>query len=410
MAREALVVDGDGHVMEPEDLWTSRMDADRWGDWIPHKETDNETYETIYTGGVIRGGGKELQYQMADAVGMTPKEFYDLLESLRRPGGYDPNARVVDMDADGIDAAVLYPSQAMFFGPNDLIPALHDIDFVTDCIRAYNDWISEYCSAHPTRLFGVAGTPLQDIERAVAEVHRAVGELGLKAVFIRPSAYQLAEDGQELPLNHHVYDPFWAACQELGVPIGLHPATHTDVPNAARKFNLIRQTASISEATKVADDVVGSTAMSIAVGAPVDAIIALGRLLMGGVCERFPDLKFLILESGGGWAASILERMDEEIEANPQESRWLTMRPSEYFRRQCWISFEPNDPTLPRVADLIGEDRIIWASDFPHSDAVYPGSVKALEDTIAPLSDVVKDQIRGGNAVAAYGLDRAGER
>ena len=164
MAREALVVDGDGHVMEPEDLWTSRMDADRWGDWIPHKETDNETYETIYTGGVIRGGGSELQYQMADAVGMTPKEFYDLLESLRRPGGYDPNARVVDMDADGIDAAVLYPSQAMFFGPNDLIPALHDIDFVTDCIRAYNDWIAEYCAAHPTRLFGVAGTPLQDID------------------------------------------------------------------------------------------------------------------------------------------------------------------------------------------------------------------------------------------------------
>ena len=148
--------------------------------------------------------------------------------------------------------------------------------------------------------------------------------------------------------------------------------------------------------------------MSIAVGAPVDAIISLGRLLMGGVCERFPDLKFLILESGGGWAASILERMDEEIEANPQESRWLTMRPSEYFRRQCWISFEPNDPTLPRVADLIGEDRIIWASDFPHSDAVYPGSVKALEDTIAPLSDAVKDQIRGSNAVAAYGLPLGG--
>ena len=119
-----LVVDGDGHVMEPEDLWTARMDASRWGDWIPHKESDHETYETIYTGGAIRGGGRELQYQMAEAVGMTPKEFYDLLASLRRPGGYDPDARVVDMDADGIDAAVLYPSQAMFFGPNDPIPAL----------------------------------------------------------------------------------------------------------------------------------------------------------------------------------------------------------------------------------------------------------------------------------------------
>ena len=276
---------------------------------------------------------------------------------------------------------------------------MRDPAFVLDCHRAYNDWIAEFCAYAPDRLFAAAAVPLQDIDLAVAEAHargrraRAEGDLHPLVGLRRRPAVQPP-----------VYDPFWAACQELGVPIGLHPATHTDLPNAARKFNLIRQSADITEANKVADDVVGGTAMSIAVGAPVDAIVSLGRLLMGGVCERFPELKLLILESGGGWAASILERMDEEIEANPQESRWLTMRPSEYFRRQCWISFEPNDPTLPRLADLIGEDRIIWASDFPHSDAVYPGSVKALEDTIAPLSDTVKDQIRGRNAVAAYGL------
>ena len=144
--------------------------------------------------------------------------------------------------------------------------------------------------------------------------------------------------------------------------------------------------------------------MSIAIGAPVDAIVTLGRLIMGGVCERFPELRLLILESGGGWAASILERMDEELHANPQESRWLKLTPSEYFRRQCWISFEPNDPTLPRLADLIGTDRILWASDFAHSDAVYPGTVKALDACIAPLDAAVQDQIRGGNAIDAYRL------
>jgi uncharacterized protein len=187
--------------------------------------------------------------------------------------------------------------------------------------------------------------------------------------------------------------------------VGLHPATHTDLPNAARLFNLIRRSPDMAVANKVADEVTGGTALSIAVGAPVDAIISLGRLLMGGVCERFPALKLIVLESGGGWAASLLERMDEEVEANPQEARWLSLLPSEYFRRQCWISFEPNDPTLPRVADLIGEDRLLWASDFPHSDAIYPGTVKALEDTIAPLDASVKDGIRGANAIAAYGLD-----
>src|SRR6185436_14430251 len=109
-----LIIDADGHTMEPGDLWTERMDAKRWGDWIPRKVVEDEVYEIVYTGGVVRGGGRELHDQMAAAVGMTAQEFFDLLESLRVPGGHDPNARLVDMDADGIDAAVLYPSQAMF--------------------------------------------------------------------------------------------------------------------------------------------------------------------------------------------------------------------------------------------------------------------------------------------------------
>jgi len=265
--------------------------------------------------------------------------------------------------------------------------------------RAYNDWMHEFCSVAPKRLYAAAVVPLQSIELAVKEATRAVTELGAKAIFVRSAAYV-----DELPFSHRVYDPFWTCVQELGVPVGFHPATHTDLPNAARLFNLIRRTADMMEANKVSDDVVGGTAMSIAVGAPVDAIITLGRLLMGGVCERFPNLKLLILESGGGWTASLLERMDEELEANPQESRWLSLKPSEYFRRQCWISFEPNDPVLPRVADLIGTDRILWASDFPHSDAVYPDTVGQLDRNIAGLDAAVPEQIRGQNARAAFSI------
>jgi predicted TIM-barrel fold metal-dependent hydrolase len=394
-----MLVDADGHVMEPADVWVDRMDHARWGDLIPHyvaEDTDGK--DSWYLGGVRRAAGSAI---FGCSAGFDAEELLsrNWKYTEGHAGAWDPTARIQTLDDEGIDATVIYPSLTLTLGPLDPIEAVHDPDFVLACHRAYNDWIAEYCSTAPDRLFAAAAVPLQAVDLAVAEAQRAVGDLGLKAVFVRSAAYV-----DELPFSHRVYDPFWAACQELGVPIGLHPATHTDLPNAARLFHLIRRTADIAEATKVADDVVGSTAMSIAVGAPVDAIVSLGRLLMGGVCERYPELKFLVLESGGGWAASILERMDEEIDANPQEARWLTMKPSEYFRRQCWISFEPNDPTLPRVADLIGEDRILWASDFPHSDAVYPGSVKALEDTIAPLDETVKDQIRGGNAVVAYGL------
>src|SRR5215203_4258976 len=151
MPDEAVVVDADGHTMEPHDLWSARMDRKRWGDWVPRKVVEDEVYETYYAGGSVRGGGRELQDAMAAAVGMTPRQFHDMLQSLRVPGGHDPDARVADMDRDGIDVAVLYPSTALFFGPDDPIDAFHDVEFVLDCQRAYNDWVAEYCAAHPRR-------------------------------------------------------------------------------------------------------------------------------------------------------------------------------------------------------------------------------------------------------------------
>src|SRR5207237_5629939 len=139
----------------------------------------DECYDLLYVGGAIRGGGRELQDQMSAAVGLTPQEFHDLTQSLYRDGGHDAKARLADMDADGIDVSVLYPSQAMFFGPCDPIPALHDVEFVVACQRAYNEWLAEFCSAAPSRLFGVAAVPLQDPRLAAPGLRRPVGELGL---------------------------------------------------------------------------------------------------------------------------------------------------------------------------------------------------------------------------------------
>jgi predicted TIM-barrel fold metal-dependent hydrolase len=398
-----ILVDADAHVMEPSGVWVDRMDATKWGGLIPYYlAEDFDGKDSWYVGGVRRAGGSAI---FGCSAGFDPEEL--LARNWKYTEGHaaawDPNARVATLDSEGIDATVLYPSIALTFGPLDPIEAVRNPAFVVDLHRAYNDWIAEYCAAAPDRLFAMAAVPLQDIGLAVGEAHRAVGELGLQGVFVRSAAYV-----DDLPFSHPVYDPFWAACQELDVPIGFHPATHTDLPNAASKFNLIRRSADQAVANKVADEVVGGTAMSIAIGAPVDAIITLGRLVMGGVCERFPRLRFLILESGGGWAASILERMDEEVKANPQESRWLRLLPSEYFRRQCWISFEPDDPTLPRLADLIGPDRILWASDFPHSDAIYPGAGKAIRNLVAPLPVDQRAMIAGGNAIEAYRLPLGG--
>jgi predicted TIM-barrel fold metal-dependent hydrolase len=398
-----LVVDADGHTVEPDDLWIERMDHTRWGDWIPRKVTEDEVYETIYAGGTIRSGGRKVRDAVAREVGKTPRELYDLLQSIRRPGAHDPHARLADMDRDGIDAAVLYPSLAMFFGPVDEIQAFHDVAFVADCQRAYNDWVAECCSAAPTRLFGVAAVPLQEPERAVAEAERAVGRLGLRGVFVRPSAYLFDAGGRELPLSHSAYDRFWAACQDLDVPVALHPGVHVDTPGACRKFGLVAKTENIMLSNSARDELHGGSALGQAVGNTVDMMVSLGRLLMGGVCERFPRLRLLFLESGGGWIPTQLERMDEQVKAFPLERRWLSLLPSEYFRRQCWAGFEAEEWNIAACAEFLGADRILWASDYPHPE-YHAGVVKELEAAIAGLSSDDQRKVLGGNAIEAYRL------
>jgi predicted TIM-barrel fold metal-dependent hydrolase len=115
----------------------------------------------------------------------------------------------------------------------------------------------------------------------------------------------------------------------------------------------------------------------------------------------------LIVESGGGWVASLIERMDEQVAAFPLEARWLKLLPSEYFKRQCWVSFDPGEKTLGATAELLGTDRVLWASDFPHPDAKYPGVVAELRATIGGLPEDAQGRILGENAVAAYNLPLA---
>jgi predicted TIM-barrel fold metal-dependent hydrolase len=393
------VIDGDGHVVEPPDLWQSRMDRSRWGDWIPHVDPADGT---LYVGGEVRGGGPETLRRVSALSGIPLADveagFEQTAASLSRRGGFDPRARLEDMDRDGLDAAVIYPTSGLFFAPLDPIAAVRNPEFALDCQRAYNDWLAEYCDAAPDRLFGIAAAPLQDVDLAVGEVRRAVRDLGLKGVFIRPSPYL-----GEQPLSDRAYDPFWAACQELGVPVSLHPAVHVDTPGACRKFALVRDDANLSVSNGAVTPELGGSAFGQAIGNAVDMIVTMGRLLMGGVCERFPELTFIFLESGGGWCATQLERMDEQVEAFGLEGRWLSRPPSEYFRRQCYVSFDPGEWNLAASARFIGVERILWASDYPHPE-YRSDVVDELMRGIATLSRPDQARVTGTNAIDAYHL------
>ena len=239
-------------------------------------------------------------------------------------------------------------------------------------------------SSAPTRPIGCSAWPARrsKMSRVRAPKSSARSGTGCAAVFVRPSAYV-----DELPLNHHVYDDFWSTCQELGVPVAFHPGVHVDTPGACRKFGLVAISENATVTNMAMDEIHGGSALGQAVGNPVDMIITMGRVLMGGVCERFPRLKLVFLESSGGWMPSMLERMDEQVQAFPLERRWLSLLPSEYFARQCYVSFEPEEWNLAAAAEQLGTDRILWASDYPHPE-YHPGVLDELRERIAPLADV----------------------
>ncbi len=395
---DVLVVDGDGHTMEPTDLWVERMDAAKWGDWIPQARGEL-LFGEFWVGGELRSGGREALERICDHAGVTAEEYRAGLATLMLKGGGDPDARIVDLDRVGIDVAVLYPTRTMFFGPVDPIGALGNAEFVRDCQRAYNQWVAEYCGAAPDRLFAVGAVPLQDMELAVAEVER-VAAMGLVGVMIRPSAYI-----DELPLSHEVYDRFWAACQDHDLAVGFHPGVHVDTPDVIRKLGLCRFDKNLQITNADVDPVYGGSGLGQAIGNTANMMVTMGRILMGGVAERFPRLRFLFLESGGGWCATQLDRMDEQVEAFALEGRWLSLLPSEYFARQCYISFEPGEWNLAASAEKLGADRVLWASDYPHPE-YHDGVVTELQASVSSLSAEDQRRIVGENAIEAYRLPR----
>jgi predicted TIM-barrel fold metal-dependent hydrolase len=312
------------------------------------------------------------------------------------------------MTEDGIETSVLYPT--FLLG----IQSHRDVEFADVQCRAYNDWLSDHVAGGDCRLHGVAVLPQQDIALAAAEIRRVADKPGIVGVFIRPNP---TEDWK--PFNHSVYDPLWQAAAETGLPIGLHPYLAADLPGACvgLRINRLNTSAlppggsaagagSAGGAGGTGDVNIDNVLFTQAIANPVDMMTSMAFLLAGGVCERFTGLKLVFLEANGGWLVPWLERLDHHARVFSWDVPGLTLLPSEYFRRQCWISFDPDESTLAFTADspLCGAERIIWASDYPHPDAKFPGVTEELREAIAPLSEEQQRRVAGENALALYGI------
>ncbi|HEY1650305.1 MAG TPA: amidohydrolase family protein [Acidimicrobiales bacterium] len=364
--RAGAVVDADGHVVEPEVAWAGLPDAIR-----PRITADANGYEHV-----VVGDTEILAVPLGNLArpGSTfddPATFRPLADAL--PGGWDAPLRLADMDAEGIDQAVLFPTIGLYFS---VVP---DPASAVALAAAYNDWLAGYCAADARRLFGAALLPLQDPAAAAHELRRAVGELGFVAGFVRPNPCL----GRSL--SDRAYDVVWDAAEELDVPIGVHEGSSVVVPTlgADRPFNPM---------------------ILHAVSHSFEAMLACAQLIAFGVLERHPALRVVFLESSGGWAPFWLERLDEQAKSFGGFCPDLALRPSEYFARQCAISFEVDEQTLPALAPFVGPERIVWGSDYPHHDATFPGAVDALRRTIAPCPTATQAKVLGLNARSIYRL------
>jgi predicted TIM-barrel fold metal-dependent hydrolase len=320
--------------------------------------------------------------------------------SAVRGGAFEPAPRLPDMDVEGIAQAVLYPT--MLLG----LPGLADAEFAEVQANAYNEWLAEYCSYSPKRLFGVAVAPAQDVERAVRAIRRAK-ELGHVGVFMRPNPSL-----GDRKFTDPVYDPIWRTCEELELPVGFHPFLAPDMPGACRALGYGAMRAAGVDYGRDTENAanpinnLGNVFFSQALSNPFDMMECVSLMCAGGVLERFPKLVVLFLEANGGWIVPWLERLDHHYEVFTWDVPWLRMKPSEYFRRQGYISFDPDESTLAFTAQhpLVGADRIIWASDYPHPDAKFPGVVRELAEQTATLGAGERARIVGANARAIYHL------
>ncbi len=383
--RYAGAIDADGHVLEPPDMWERYCDpGDRDRAMAIRKDDDGLEYLDLGGGRpskIIRKGYPSGVGYMDRLAGIVyerePKTGSPYVDDAPL-GAMDPKERLQRLDMENIERAILYPSLSVLWGAE-----IEDEQVVQPNLRAYNRWIVDFCSDSNGRLVPVAQLSLGDVESAEKELRRAAAD-GVKGVWVPPFTTT------RTPLGDPRHDRIFAACQELDLPLGIHPAFEPKwcAPGRFGDYTSARY----------------GFFLNVTAG---DAVRhAFTSLFQYGVFGRFPGLKVIVLESGAGWIGYWLDRMDTmygTIQGAPVREL-LPEPPSHYFRTQCWISGDPDEKSLAAVIPTVGEDRFFWASDFPHPDHP-PDYVPEVERLVESLPESAREGFLGKNVLDAYDLD-----
>jgi uncharacterized protein len=379
------VVDSDMHLIEPADLWQRYMDR-KFRDCAP--VGNNAPIPRNI--GVDLSGGKPSQHPEAAphmhnwfralSAHMTPVEPEYEFAAKRN---FDGESQLLAMDREGIDVAALYPSRGLFVlgvdssetaGSNGIDPAL-----ATAIARAYNDWLYEFMAPDRKRMYGAAMVAAHDVKGAAAETRRCVEKYGFKSIFLLPGQIN------KRPWHDPSYDPLWAECEQLGIPVAFHGGG----PDHLNDFG-----------QGLYDKLMLWHTFSHCVG-PMAALVSFAG---GGVLERFPRLRAGFLEANCSWAPWLLARLDDHYEEYIGRFEVkLTKLPSEHFRDNCYVSVEADEKPAGMIVDYLGDNNVVFSTDYPHPDSKFPHAVDKFLSM--PLRDEVRRKFLWDNCARLYNLD-----
>jgi predicted TIM-barrel fold metal-dependent hydrolase len=381
---EHAVIDVDTHLTEPPDIWTSRVPRS-WAERVPHIERIAGQDVWMADGERIGAPG---YYSMAGWDGVMPKSIPQTFDEI--PAAmYDSSARLQFLDDEGIRAQVLYPNVGGF--GNGYFLRLGDRELVGACVRAYNDFLTDWCSVDPNRLLAVTALPFWDVDESVAELQRCIGN-GHRAV----NFCNQPQDYGQPPLAHRHWDPIWAAAQEAGVSVSFHVG-------GGSMGTLMVDTAEMGWMTNFA---------AVSSRIFMDNMRCIGDLIFGGVCHRFPKLKLVSVESGIGWIPAALETFDWQWQGGGvlDEHPEYDLLPSEYFRRQIYGCFWFETRSALAAIEQY-PDNILFESDYPHPTCQHPGPRSPgrrprdyASDLLAEVPAPVVSRILHDTAASIYGV------
>jgi predicted TIM-barrel fold metal-dependent hydrolase len=381
-----FIVDSDSHWSEPPDLFTKRAPA-AFKERVPRVEDVDGEPMWVFDGHVAG------RYGAAGVIGRDGRKetahraLFEWGHDEVHVGAHDPKVRLEVLDECGIDAQIIFPS-TIGLGGQDL-GLVDDPALCRLAIEIYNDGMAEIQAESNNRLLPLPLMPAWDIDTCIAEAMR-VAALGARGV-------NMTSDPQDLgapDLANRAWDPFWEVCAGLRLPVHFHIGASVTGMTFFGKYPW----ESHADNTKLA---IGGTLLFIGNARVVT------NLILSGMFDRHPDLKMVSVESGVGWIPFILETLDYEMAENaPDELAQLDKPPSEYFRSNLYATFwfENNRNKLPELVESVGEDNILFETDFPHPTCLYPNPLQSVEAKMATLSPEARAKILGENARKLYRL------